>query len=157
VNSEQRHILPILNRKMSAVRIQGRRLTCHLRHSASQLGVWGSEVGLWIKRRGADMGAGHDDGRGDAGNVLRGNAVKRRRIGDGSGNSGRDPLITTTTTLQRRSRKLIFRFGISRELRVWTTSHSGATDVQPLKPDNLVKFEAHPIQSHGAIQLANSS
>jgi hypothetical protein len=51
---------------------------------------------LWMKRRGADVRAGHDEGRGAAGNVLRGNAVKRRRIGDGSANNGRDSLITTT-------------------------------------------------------------
>jgi hypothetical protein len=39
VNSEQKHTLPILDGGMSAVKIRGRRLTCHLRHSASQLGV----------------------------------------------------------------------------------------------------------------------
>ena len=34
-------------------------------------------------------GGGQDDGRGAGGNVLSGNAVNRRRIGDGMGSQGR--------------------------------------------------------------------
>ena len=35
------------------------------------------------------IGGGQDDGSGAGGNVLSGNAVNKRRIGDGMGNQGR--------------------------------------------------------------------
>ena len=44
-------------------------------------------------RRGALVGAGHDDGSGAGGKVWTGKEVKRRRIGDGIGRIGRDELI----------------------------------------------------------------
>jgi hypothetical protein len=43
--------------------------------------------------RGTETGGGHDEGRGAAGNVLRGKRVNKRRIGEGIGTEGRALIV----------------------------------------------------------------
>ena len=55
--------------------------------------------------RGRVVGGGQEDGRGAAGNVWRGNEVKRRRIGDGIGSHGRGGVVVMIHSNRRKKLK----------------------------------------------------
>ena len=65
-------------------------ITCHFRHSASQLGLLGSSPSAKMKSRGWSGGReGQDEGKGAGGKVFKGNLLKRLRIGAGTRSQSR--------------------------------------------------------------------